>query len=377
MTRTLSKKIFENSEKVIPGGVNSPARSFPAVDLSPLIIEKGEGSLIWDADGKEYIDYCASWGALILGHAHPKVVQAACDQVKKGSSFGTATEVEQKMAEKVVSHYPSIEMIRFVSSGTEAVMTAVRIARGFTGRDLLVKFDGCYHGHADTVLSKRKGIPEQPNISLPYNDIDAFKELMRKEKPAAVLIEPIAGNMGLVPASREFLEVLREETEKSGTVLIFDEVITGYRVGLTGAQGYFGIKPDLTTLGKIVGGGFPAAAVGGSREIMQSLSPIGEVFQAGTLSGNPVAMHAGLAVLEEIEKPDFYEAIEEKTKSLVEGTGWTQIGSMFAVPRENFLQRFTKAFQAGIYIPPSPDEVCFVSATLTDEMAKKTRDNLL
>ncbi|MFS8563015.1 MAG: glutamate-1-semialdehyde 2,1-aminomutase [Rhabdochlamydiaceae bacterium] len=331
--RLLSQKNYAASCALIPGGVNSPVRAFPGLDMTPLVAFKGAGSRVWDLDGYSYIDFCGSWGALILGHAHPAVVEAAHEQLKRGSTFGISTPFEEAIARCVITHIPSIEKVRFVSSGTEATMTAVRLARGYTHKNVIVKFDGNYHGHADGFLvnagsgvtnlnltSSSKGIPSdlvKNTVSLPYNDIETCRQFLRTHKDvAAVLLEPIAGNMGVVPASQAFIEMLRVETTNSSSLLIFDEVMSGFRVGLHGAQALYGIHPDLTCLGKIVGGGFPAAAFGGKREIMDCLAPLGEVYQAGTLSGNPVAMQAGLATLQEIEKPGFYEELERKTNLL-------------------------------------------------------------
>ncbi len=413
--RSKSSAIYRSACAVIPGGVNSPVRSFPDLEMTPLIVALGQGSSIWDVDGQHFRDYCGSWGASILGHAHPRIVKAAQDQMQKGSTFGIATEVEEKFAKKIIEHVPSIEKVRFVSSGTEATMSALRLARGFTGRNGVVKFDGHYHGHVDALLiragsgvsylnteASSKGIPQgviQHTLSLPFNDCEALQSL--PEDIAAVIVEPIAGNMGVVPATAEFLRALRRETEKRGIVLIFDEVISGFRVGLSGAQGLYGIQPDLTCLGKIIGGGFPAAAFGGRREIMDHLAPLGEVYQAGTLSGNPVAMSAGLETVCALESPGFYQELTEKTeffldplRKALEGQGCIQsCGSLFTLffgpqkvsNREDLAQldkaRFKKffhhLFERGIYIPPSPYEAWFISSAHSYEDLEQTQTIIL
>jgi glutamate-1-semialdehyde 2,1-aminomutase len=411
--RTKSREIFEASCQVIPGGVNSPVRAFTGLNMTPMVAVAGEGAIVRDADGHAYIDYCGSWGALILGHAHPAVVKAAEAQIRLGSTFGMATPFEWELAQKIRHHLPSMEKIRFVSSGTEATMSAIRLARGFTGKSTVVKFEGHYHGHSDGLLVKAgsgvlhinkeassKGVPTdyvRHTVCLPFNDIQTCRDFLRHtDTVAAVILEPIAGNMGLVVADSDFLHMLREETAKKGIVLIFDEVITGFRVGLQGAQGYFGIAPDLTCLGKIIGGGFPAAAFGGSSAIMDHLAPLGEVYQAGTLSGNPVAMRAGLATLEELEKPGFYEALEQKTQILAEGIRrWmkerrvagcvAQQGSMFTVffgpaevrskvvlDEERYRQFFSHLFQRWIYLAPAAFETNFVSSAHTQEQIEGT-----
>jgi len=367
--------------------------------MTPLIAERGEGDTVWDVDGNSYIDYCGSWGALILGHAHPKVVEAAIGQVRMSSSFGMATGVEAEIAAQIIKHTPSIEKIRFVSSGTEAGMSVVRVARGFTGKNTVLKFDGNYHGHFDSFLiragsgvtylneSSSKGIPAdfvKYTASLPYNDINTVRAFLRSQKDlAAVMLEPVAGNMGVVPATREFIQMLREETLKIGALLIFDEVITGFRVGLKSAQGLYNIVPDLTCFGKIIGGGFPAAAFGGRKEIMDCLVPLGQVYQAGTLSGNPVAMKAGLAALKELEAPGFYEDLERKTNIITDflrqaGIKVNQVGSMFTVflGDEKYKKLFVYLFERGIYFPPSQYEACFVSTAHTEEHLEETRTAL-
>jgi glutamate-1-semialdehyde 2,1-aminomutase len=411
--RTSSREIFQDSCDVIPGGVNSPTRAFPGLDMTPLIAARGQGALVWDADNHCYIDYCCSWGALILGHCHPAVVKAATDQMQMGAGFGMATPVELLIAQKIRRHLPSIEKIRFVSSGTEATMSAIRVARGYTGKDKIIKFEGHYHGHSDGLLIKAgsavvqinpeassKGVPSdfvRHTVCLPFNDLKTVRDYIRSHDDiAGVIIEPVAGNMGLVPSDPDFLQMLREETEKKGIVLIFDEVISGFRVGLQGAQGFYQITPDLTCLGKIIGAGFPAAAFGGKAAIMDQLAPIGEVYQAGTLSGHPVVMRAGLAGLEELEQPGFYEKLEKKTKLLVEAIRQmmhdnkingcvNQLGSMFTpffgasevrykitLDQQLYCKFFKTLFQQGIYIAPSPYEANFVSSAHTDEQIERT-----
>ncbi len=412
--RVNSREIFEASCRIIPGGVNSPTRAFPGLAMTPLIAARGKGAVVWDADDHAYIDYCNSWGALILGHCHPAVVEAASDQVRLGSGFGMATPCELAIAQKICKHLPSIDKIRFVSSGTEAAMSAIRLARGYTGKDKIVKFDGHYHGHSDGLLvragsavvqinpeASSKGVPAdfvRHTVCLPFNDLATARDYIRsRDDIAAVILEPVAGNMGLVPSDLDFLAMLREETEKKGIVLIFDEVISGFRIGLQGAQGLYKITPDLTCLGKVIGAGFPAAAFGGKTSIMNHLAPVGEVYQAGTLSGHPVAMRAGLAVLEELEKPGFYEKLEAKTNVVVEAlrqmmhdkkvTGCVhQLGSMFTpffgasevhrkitLDQVQYCQFFKQLFKQGIYMGPSPYETNFISAAHTDEQLEATR----
>ncbi|MBI3211159.1 MAG: glutamate-1-semialdehyde 2,1-aminomutase [Simkania negevensis] len=422
--RENSKKIFEQSQEVIPGGVNSPVRAFQSVDLSPMIVREGNGAYIWDVDGKKYIDFCMSWGALILGHAPPSVVAAASAQLKKGSSFGIATEIEEKFARLLVESMPALEQVRFLSSGTEATMTAVRLARGHTKRPFIIKFDGNYHGHADPFLVKSgsylleqggeassEGIPKEVvknTLSFPYNEIKPLKEIFNNPATASliagVIIEPIAGNIGLVPAKKEFLEFLREKTKQTGALLIFDEVITGFRVGLGGAAALYGIDPDLVCLGKIIGGGLPGAAVGGKRKIMETLAPTGRVFQAGTLSGNPVVMQAGMATIEECRKKGFYEALEQRTKHFCTPIQEAlkekkipatiqRIGSMFTLfwgvekvetledlkklDQQRFKEFFRYLFKRGVYIPPSPYEVSFVSTAHGDEELERAQGLVL
>lgn len=411
--RKNSEAIFARACSVIPGGVNSPVRSFKAMGLSPpLIVESGSGDLIRDIDGREYIDYCGSWGALILGHADSSIVKAAQEQMAKGSTFGIATEIEERIARKIVDLIPSVEKLRFVCSGTEAGMTVMRLARGYTERPKIVKFTGHYHGHTDSLLiqagsgvayinplATSKGVNLSviaDTICLPFNDFHAIRSFFRTNpsaaQVAAVILEPITGNMGTILPEPGFLEMLREETEKIGALLIFDEVITGFRVGLKGAQGLYGIDPDLTCFGKIIGGGFPVAAVGGKAKILDCLAPLGQVYQAGTLSGNPVAMRAGYETLSIVEMPGFYEKLQEKTDRITSPIEEVLVkkdipaclqkcGSMFSIffglkkaaSKEDlkkldeamFVRLFRYLFDRGIYIPPSSHEAWFISSAHT------------
>ena len=359
MIRTRSESLFQTAQQYIPGGVNSPVRAFKAVGGNPLFIAKGKGSRITDADGNEFIDYVSSWGPLIFGHAHPKIVEAISRQAKLGTSFGASTELEIDLAQKIVEAVPSIETVRLVSSGTEATLTALRLARGFTGRDKIVKFDGCYHGHGDSLLVKAGsgvlslGLPDCPGIvndlakktlTLPYNDANAVEELFAKmgKEIACLIVEPIGGNMGVVPPQPGFLEVLRKVTSQSGALLIFDEVITGFRVALGGAQKLYGVSPDLTCLGKIIGGGLPVGAYGGKKEIMDHIAPTGAVYQAGTLSGNPLAVTAGIEMLNLLSQPGVYGDLEKKSDRVCQGVKenvkqagvtatFTRVGSMFSM----------------------------------------------
>jgi len=395
----------------MPGGVNSPVRAFKAVGGTPFFVARGEGCYLWDVDGNRFVDFVCSWGPLILGHAHPEVVAAVKEAVERGTTYGAPTELEVALAEKIQQAFPSMEMLRLVNSGTEATMSAIRSARGYTGRKKIVKFEGCYHGHADYLLVKAgsgaatfgipdsAGVPEgtaQDTIVLPYNDIEAFNKTMDAmgEEIAAVIVEPIAGNMGVVLPKPEFLAALRQQTEKHGIVLIFDEVITGFRVAYGGAQSLYGIKPDMTCLGKIVGGGFPLAAYGGRKEIMQTVAPLGPVYQAGTLSGNPVAVTAGLKTLEILERDNPYPELERRTKQLTQVISGAakeagvpvqinQIASMFTVfftdqpvvdyasARRSDTQRYARFFHAllerGVYFPPSQFEAAFLSTAHDDE----------
>ena len=395
----------------MPGGVNSPVRAFNAVGGDPLFIKSAKGSHITDADGNEFVDYVGSWGPLIFGHAHPQIVSAITRQAQLGTSYGASTELEIQLAEKVVHAVPSIEIVRMVNSGTEAVMSALRLARGITGRDKIVKFEGCYHGHSDSLLVKAGsglvslGIPDCPGIvsslaektlNLPYNDIEQVRELFDKEGKdiAAVIVEPIGGNMGVVPPKPGFLEALREVTQKAGALLIFDEVITGFRVSLGGAQKLYGVSPDITCLGKIIGGGLPVGAYGGSRDVMDHISPIGSIYQAGTLSGNPLAMAAGNEMLDLLSQDGTYQALEQKSVKLCEGlkqnvmdlgiqAQFTRVGSMFSMfftdqdivdfetvktcDTDFFKRYFNGLLEEGVYIAPSQFEAGFMSAVHADE----------
>lgn len=405
--RTKSKEVYEKACTVIPGGVNSPVRSFRHLNMLPLIVESGSGSRIRDVDGNTYIDFCCSWGALILGHAHPQIVRGVTEQIAKGSSFGIATEIEQKLASKLAR-----EKIRFVSSGTEATMTALRLARGYTGRTKIVKFTGHYHGHSDALLVQAGsgathlpaslGVPPSviaETICLPFNDFEAVRALFRTTEIAAVILEPITGNMGVVLPEPGFLQLLREETARTGAVLIFDEVITGFRVGYSGAQGLYGITPDLTCLGKIIGGGFPVAAINGKKEILDCLAPLGKVYQAGTLSGNPVAMRAGLETLALLEQENFYRDLQKKTDRMTlpleealrdKNACLQKAGSMFniffgakkmrckqPIDEALFTQFFHYLFERGIYISPSAHEAWFLSSAHTDEEIDYTTETMI
>ncbi len=399
-------QLFEQSQKVIPGGVNSPVRAFKSVGGVPRFFARGQGSRLWDVDGREYIDYVGSWGPAILGHAHPETVRAVQDQALLGLSFGAPTELELEMAELLVSLLPGFEKVRLVSSGTEATMSAIRLARGYTGRSKIIKFEGCYHGHADLLLVKAgsgaltygnptsAGVPAEvaaQTLVLDYNDLAGVERTLEKigSEIAAIIVEPVAGNMNLVQPAPGFLEGLRELCSKHGVVLIFDEVMTGFRVGPQGAQGLYDITPDLTTLGKVIGGGLPVGAFGGRADIMGRLAPVGPVYQAGTLSGNPIAVAAGLATLKATRAPGFYERLAERTLALVEGlaaaaaqTGEVfsaaSVGGMFgiyfsAMPPRSYAEvmacdkdRFNRFFHAmildGVYLAPSAYEAGFVSA---------------
>jgi glutamate-1-semialdehyde 2,1-aminomutase len=422
--RSRSQAVFNRLCQVIPGGVNSPVRACKGMGQLPMVVEEGRGDCLIDVDGHTYIDYCCSWGALIHGHAHPVILESVQKRAAKGSTFGITSAIEEQLASEVVHLISSVDQIRFVSSGTEATMSVARLARGFTGKDIIVKFSGNYHGHGDFFLvqagsgvlglsptSSSAGIPEdivKHTVCLPYNDLEAASVFFRNASVhnhiAAVILEPIAGNMGVVPATFEFLRLLREETQRIGALLIFDEVITGFRVGLQGAQGYYQIQPDLTCFGKIIGGGFPAAAFGGRKEIMSHLAPIGPVYQAGTLSGNPVAMEAGLQALKMVQEPCFYEQLEEKTRFLLNpiqqlitqkqlSIGIQQIGSMFTlffgkkevrnleeakqVNADQYAHFFRYLFENGIYIPPSPHEAWFISSAHTKDNLKITQTVIL
>jgi len=412
MGRTLdvSRKLQKRAENVIPGGVNSPVRAFRAVGGDPPFIVRGEGAQMWDADGNRYIDYVCSWGPLILGHAEPGVVEAITQAARNGASFGASTPAEVGLAEEVIKAFPSIEKVRFVSSGTEATMSAIRLARGYTNRKYIVKFEGCYHGHADSLLVKAGsgvatlGIPGSAGVvdelahytlALPYNNVEAVEEAFGKFKGqiACVIVEPVVGNMGCVPPRKGYLEALREITKRDGALLIFDEVMTGFRVAFGGAQQLYRIKPDLTTLGKVIGGGLPVGAYGGRAEIMDKVAPLGPVYQAGTLSGNPLAMAAGLATLCQLrDNPNIYARMEENAAKLVSGiseaarqAGFTvtanRVGSMFTwffcegpvTDWDSAAKCDTSAFgkfhrnmlEAGVWLPPSQFEAAFLSAAHT------------
>lgn len=410
VNRPRSEALFAAARKVIPGGVNSPVRAFRSVGGTPPFIARGNGSRIYDVDDNEYIDYVCSWGPLILGHRPEPVIRALHDVLEIGTSFGAPTGRETELAELIVECVPSIEMVRLVNSGTEATMSALRVARGFTGRDLTIKFEGCYHGHVDSLLVKAGsgmatlgisdtvGVPRafaETTIALPFNSIDAVSEAFRARgsQIAAVIVEPVAGNMGCVPPQKGFLEALRELTEKHGALLIFDEVMTGFRLALGGAQQLYGIKPDLTTLGKIIGGGLPMAAYGGRAEIMNKIAPVGPIYQAGTLSGNPVAVSAGLATLRHLKAhPEIYEALETRTAQLTAnppaGVTVNRVGSMFTffftpdrvtdfdTAKKSDVNRFKQFFHfmldRGIYLAPSQFEAGFVSAAHTEADIART-----
>ncbi len=417
-----SKAAFEEAKNLMPGGVNSPVRSYASVDCDPPFIARAKGSKIYDIDGNEYIDYVGSWGPMAVGHAHPQVVKALQEAAERGTSYGAPTCVESELAKLVMEVYPSIEMIRMVNSGTEATMSALRLARGFTGREKIVKFIGCYHGHSDSLLVSAGsgmatfGVPSSPGvtrgtaadtIAIPYNDEEAFAKVMEScgEEIAAVIVEPVAGNMGLVLPKQGYLRKLRDLTAKYGALLIFDEVMCGFRASLGGAQAAYGIVPDITCLGKIIGGGLPVAAYGGRREIMQQVSPVGSVYQAGTLSGNPLAMTAGLATLRiltaepEMGEPDYSRKLTILTKKLV--LGWQekareagvsiqahQAGSMFGIffnekevwnyedsaasDQEAFKVWFSSMLEQGIYLAPSQFETLFLSGAHTEEDIERT-----
>jgi glutamate-1-semialdehyde 2,1-aminomutase len=409
--RPRTDELFERAKKILVGGVNSPVRASRAVGGTPLVIDRAAGSRLYDVDGREYIDFVCSWGALILGHAHPDVVAAIADQARRGTSYGMTSPLEIELAEKIANALPSIERIRFVSSGTEATMSAIRVARGFTKRDMILKFEGGYHGHGDSFLSEAGsglatlGISSTPGVpdaltyltlNAPYNDADAVGQIFKAHagRIAAVIVEPVAANMGVVPPSAGFLENLRRITQADGALLVFDEVITGFRMAYGGAQNLYRVQPDLTVLGKIIGGGLPVAAYGGRRAIMELIAPLGPVYQAGTLSGNPLAMRAGLAMLPHLEAPGFYPALNKKAERLAEGlrkaldesgvAGEVSLaGSLLTLffsnaPVRNYAHakksdtaRFAAFFRGmlsrGIFLPPSQFEALFVSSAHTDE----------
>ena len=406
-----SAALFQQAQQLIPGGVNSPVRAFKSVNLQPPFIQRAAGARVYDVDGNVYIDYVGSWGPLILGHAHPQVVTAVQQAAADGCSFGAPTEREVHLAQRIVEAFPAMDMVRMVNSGTEATMTAIRLARGYTGRDMILKFTGCYHGHADSLLVQAGsgamtfGVPDSPGVpadlarhtlTVPFNNLAAVRQALEQHagQVAGVIVEPAAGNMGLVPPAPGFLEGLRQVTREHGTLLIFDEVITGFRVAYGGMQTLYNIAPDLTALGKVIGGGLPVGAYGGKREIMERMSPVGPVYQAGTLSGNPLAMAAGIATLDILRAAPPYQVLGERTTYLVEETRktaqrygvpvyLTSLGSMFtlffsAQPVHNlddasacdiplFRRYFAAMLQAGIYLAPSQFETGFLSTAHTDE----------
>ncbi len=412
---TKSIDAFKEAIDLMPGGVNSPVRAFKSVNIDPIFIESGNGAIIKDIDGNEYIDYVLSWGPLILGHSHPEVVKAIQEQATKGTSFGAPTLLENKLAQLVIDRVPSVEMVRFVSSGTEATMAALRLARGFTGRDIILKFEGSYHGHGDSLLIKAGsgvatlGLPDSPGVpadiakntmTVAYNDLEAVKVVFEEfgGQIAGVIVEPVAGNMGVVPPKPEFLAGLRQVTKENGALLIFDEVMTGFRVDYNCAQGYYGITPDLTCLGKVVGGGLPVGAFGGRRDIMEHIAPAGPVYQAGTLSGNPLAMTAGIETLSRLT-PESYEYFQKLGDQLESGireaaTKYNiphtvnRAGSMiglfltneevidFATAKTSDLELFAEYYklmaEEGVYLPPSQFEGLFISTAHTEEHIEKT-----
>ncbi len=416
MTASRNDELFQRAQATIPGGVNSPVRAFKAVGGTPRFFARGSGPHFWDADGKRYIDYVGSWGPLILGHAHPDVVRAVTDRARDGLSFGAPTEIEIEMAELLCATVPGMEMVRLVSSGTEATMTALRLARGFTQRHRIIKFEGCYHGHADPLLVKAGsglltlgqptsgGVPPETaayTTVLAFNDCQQLADTFARlgDEIAAVIVEPIAGNMNLVPGSPEFLGLARELCTKHGAVLIFDEVMTGFRVGPQGAQGVYGITADLVTLGKVIGGGMPVGAFGGRRDVMSSIAPLGPVYQAGTLSGNPVAVAAGLETLKHVRAPGFFEALGARTRRLTDGLAAAgrragvpfsaaSVGGMFGIffratppasyaevmesDKAAFNRFFHAALTSGVYFAPSAYEAGFVSAAHGDAEIDET-----
>ncbi len=414
-----SVQLFERAQRHIPGGVNSPVRAFKAVGGTPVFIERSEGPYVFDSEGKRYIDYVLSWGPMLMGHNHPVVREAVIRQSEKGLSFGAPTELEIELADRICEIMPNMDLVRMVNSGTEATMSAIRLARGYTGRDTIVKFEGCYHGHSDSLLVKAGsgaltlGVPSSPGVpaaladhtlTLTYNDAEGVRQAFSEygERIACVIVEPVAGNMNCIPPLPGFLETLREVCTQSGSVLILDEVMTGFRFGLQGAQGYYGIEADLTTLGKVIGGGMPVGAFGGKREIMEKIAPLGPVYQAGTLSGNPIAMAAGLATLEVISAPGFYEPVFQRTAQLCAGlesaaeeagvpfttnhagsmfggffTGEAQIqnyAQVMACDTERFNRFFHLMLDAGVYLAPASYEAGFLSSTHGDADIAATVD---
>jgi len=412
-----SEQLFAQAQIHIPGGVNSPVRAFKGVGGTPVFFSRGEGPYLYDVDGKRYVDYVGSWGPMIGGHCHPDVVRAVQEAAANGLGFGAPTAIETRMADTLCQLVPSLDMVRMVSSGTEATMSAIRLARGFTGRDNIVKFEGCYHGHSDSLLVKAGsgaltlGVPTSPGvpadlarhtITLEYNNAEQVRTLMREtgDSVAAIIVEPVAGNMNCVPPAEGFLETLRDVCDQSGAVLIFDEVMTGFRFATGCAQQYYNVMPDLTTLGKVVGGGLPVGAFGGRRDIMEHIAPTGPVYQAGTLSGNPVAMAAGLATLQLVQQPGFHDRLEKTTATLLDGLqqraaaagiGFTtnQVGSMFglfftdapavrnfadvsACNAERFRRFFHAMLDAGVYLAPSAFEAGFVSSAHDEAAVEAT-----
>ena len=411
-----SQKLFQQAIQLIPGGVNSPVRACKSVGITPAFIHHADGCMMVDMDGNRYIDYVGSWGPMILGHRHPAVLEAITHVLERGTSFGAPTDLEIELAQLVVDAVPSIEMVRMVNSGTEATMSAIRLARGITGRDIIIKFDGCYHGHADALLvsagsgiatlaiSGSPGVPDviaAQTLSLTYNDSQSFTQVMDQmgDQIAAVIVEPVAGNMGMVPATENFLKTLRTETSRHGSILIFDEVMTGFRVAYGGAQTLYNIMPDLTTLGKIIGGGLPVGAYGGSRDLMEHIAPQGPVYQAGTLSGNPLAMAAGIATLKQIHTPGFYESLDTTSALLVDGLNSAiqdagisaranHVGSMaglfftdklvhnFDDAKTADLKQFSNFYNGmlnrGIYMAPSQFEVLFISSAHSTNHIEET-----
>jgi glutamate-1-semialdehyde 2,1-aminomutase len=410
MTHTKSESLFRRAQELIPGGVNSPVRAFRSVGGDPPFIAEGQGAHIFDCDGNDYIDYVGSWGPLLLGHRHPEIVAALECALSIGTSFGAPTAQEVELAEAIIDAVPSIEMVRLVNSGTEATMSAIRVARGFTGRDLIVKFEGCYHGHVDSLLVKAgsgmatlgiadtQGVPRafaETTIALPYNSVDAVEQAFAARGPqiAAVIVEPVVGNMGCVPPLPGYLEALREITARHGALLIFDEVMTGFRVAFGGAQARYGIRPDLTTLGKVIGGGLPVGAYGGRKDIMSKVAPAGPIYQAGTLSGNPLAVAAGLAMLRHLKAhPEIYDQLERNAAELCaavpEPFTVNRVGSMFTVfftdrpvtdwesAKSSDTARFGRFFRAmlerGVYLAPSQFEAAFLSAAHTADDIRQT-----
>jgi glutamate-1-semialdehyde 2,1-aminomutase len=410
LTHSKSEQLFERAQRLIPGGVNSPVRAFRSVGGNPPFIAHGKGSHIYDVDGNDYIDYVGSWGPLLLGHCHPDILSALEGALAIGTSFGAPTEHEIELAEAICDAVPSIEMVRLVNSGTEATMSAIRVARGFTGRDLTIKFEGCYHGHVDSLLVKAgsglatlgiadtRGVPTgfaDTTIALPFNSVDAVEQAFQKhgDRIASVIVEPVVGNMGCVPPQPGYLQALREITAKHGALLIFDEVMTGFRVAFGGAQQRYGIHPDMTTLGKVIGGGLPIGAYGGRADIMQCVAPVGPVYQAGTLSGNPLAVAAGLAMLRYLKAhPEVYDQLESRAVALTAnapaGVTVNRVGSMFTFfftdqpvtdwesAKRSDTAKFGKFFrhmlERGIYLAPSQFEAAFMSAAHTEEDVAKT-----